>query len=69
MKYTYITEVRGPKCTECAHFRRGPAGDPVVQCTNADAPLYRASEDMHLATACRLFANAGSSPDKQSAIS
>lgn len=45
----------GLRCSTCAHFRRGPAGDSVVQCTREDAPLYRASEDMHLATACRLW--------------
>lgn len=44
------------RCTSCAHFRPGqPPLDRVVQCTNADAPLYRASEDMDKATACRLF--------------
>lgn len=34
---------------------RGPAGDAVQQCTNPEAPLYRASDDMHLATACRMY--------------
>lgn len=43
------------RCSTCAHFRRGPSGDTVEQCTNPEAPLYRASEWMHLATACRLF--------------
>lgn len=43
------------RCTTCAHFQRGPEGDRVQQCTNPDAPLYRASEWMHLATACRLY--------------
>lgn len=43
------------RCTECAHFRPGPPGDSVRQCTNPDAPLYRASEDMQFASACRLF--------------
>lgn len=43
------------RCSTCAHFRKGPPGDSVQQCTNPDAPLYWASEDMHLATACRLY--------------
>lgn len=43
------------RCSSCGHFKRGPVGDAVVQCTNADAPLYRASEDMDKATACRLY--------------
>ena len=47
------------RCSTCAHYRRGPVGDAVVQCTNAEAPLYRASEDMHLATACRLYVEGG----------
>lgn len=52
---SYAGERIGKRCTECGHFRRGPAADPVVQCTNPAAPLYRASEDMQFATACRLF--------------
>lgn len=43
------------RCSTCGRFARGPSGDTVTQCTNAEAPLYRASEDMNLATACRLY--------------
>lgn len=46
---------RSERCTTCAHFRPGPEGDRVRQCTNPEAPLYRASENMHYASACRLF--------------
>lgn len=47
------------RCTECGHFKRGPAGDGIEQCRNVLAPLYRASEDMDKATACRLFEERG----------
>lgn len=43
------------RCSTCGHFRAGPEGDRVRQCTNPDAPLYRASEDMDMATACMLY--------------
>ncbi len=43
------------RCSQCGHFARGPAGDTIVQCTNPEAPLYRASEYMDKATACRMF--------------
>ena len=47
---------RRERCTTCAHFRRGtPPLDSVEQCTNPDAPLYRASEDMAFAIACALY--------------
>lgn len=47
------------RCTSCAHFRAGrPPIDRAIQCTNADAPLFRASEDMDKATACGLFEGA-----------
>lgn len=51
----YAGERIGLRCSSCGHFQRGPAGDSVQQCTNPEAPLYRASEDMHLATACRMY--------------
>lgn len=47
------------RCPECAHFRPGSAGDRIEQCTNTDAPLYRTSEYMDKATACRLFEERG----------
>lgn len=47
------------RCSECAHFSAGrPPLDRATQCTNAEAPLYRASEDMDKATACRLYREA-----------
>lgn len=47
--------IRPERGSTCAHFRAGPPGDRVIQCTHGDAPLYRASEDMHMATACGLY--------------
>ena len=44
------------RCTSCAHFRQGHSPlDRAIQCANAEAPLFRASEDMDMATACRLY--------------
>lgn len=43
------------RCSTCAAFRAGPPADRVTQCTQPEAPLFRASEDMDKATACRLY--------------
>ena len=46
---------RSERCSTCAHFKQGLEGDRVDQCTNPDAPLYRASEWMYFASACALY--------------